>query len=113
MTMEASTTAWAKTTPAPTRRIMPTIYIVIPAILTGTTEKDDIWEAKTMKKNRSTFEIIMIIVALLFLGSCIVDAVADVAEERNDPRNWGQYYDWGSDHYWNSSTHSVEKKPWK
>lgn len=25
----------------------------------------------------------------------------------------GSSIDWGPDHYWNSSTESVERKPWK
>lgn len=46
----------------------------------------------------------VILLGVLLLGNC---------GSEYDAEDWGQYYDWGDSHYWNSQSHSVEVIPWK
>lgn len=48
--------------------------------------------------------ILAVILGVLLLGNC---------GSEYDAEDWGQYYDWGNSHYWNSQSHSVEVIPWK
>lgn len=51
--------------------------------------------------------ITVLIVTLLLIGSLVG------CSSRSSHDDIMSSYDWGPDHYYDSGSHSVEKKPWK
>ncbi len=56
-----------------------------------------------MKK--STLVLIVVILLILVIKGC--------SGETSDINKVGSSMDWGPNHFWNSNTESVERKPWK
>ena len=48
---------------------------------------------------------IIVLAALLLVSSCN-------ESNKSEINRIGSSIDWGPDYYWNSSTESVERKPW-
>lgn len=62
------------------------------------------------------FAIIGVIFFIVLFGAVFSEcgSVFDTSSSNTyDEEDWGKYYDWGDDYYWDSHSHSVEKKPWK